>query len=66
VLALPIREASAKVRTGGPLDDERDMDRSCWAGHLPLALAPSGPPIADGSQGEPPAAVRQYGRKRAT
>jgi nitroimidazol reductase NimA-like FMN-containing flavoprotein (pyridoxamine 5'-phosphate oxidase superfamily) len=65
VLALPIREASAKVRTGGPLDDERDLHQACWAGHLPLALIPSGPPIADGAQGPPPPALREYRRGKA-
>jgi uncharacterized protein len=43
VLALPITEASAKVRTGGPLDDEADYALPFWAGVIPLrmqALAP--------------------------
>ncbi len=43
VLALPIGEASAKVRTGPPLDDEGDYALSCWAGVLPLAISPSAP-----------------------
>jgi nitroimidazol reductase NimA-like FMN-containing flavoprotein (pyridoxamine 5'-phosphate oxidase superfamily) len=47
VLALPLREASAKIRTGGPLDDEEDYALPVWAGHLPLALVP-GAPVADG------------------
>src|SRR5213594_2781402 len=33
VLRVPIAEASAKVRTGGPLDDADDMGLPCWAGH---------------------------------
>src|SRR5436190_864035 len=40
VLSLPIAEASAKVRTGGPLDDEEDLGWPCWAGVLPLDLVP--------------------------
>jgi nitroimidazol reductase NimA-like FMN-containing flavoprotein (pyridoxamine 5'-phosphate oxidase superfamily) len=40
VLALPIVEASAKVRTGGPLDDEEDYALPVWAGIIPLALTP--------------------------
>src|SRR5437870_11771494 len=40
VLSLPIAEASAKVRTGGPLDGEADLGWPCWAGVLPLGLAP--------------------------
>ncbi|MBS0378279.1 MAG: pyridoxamine 5'-phosphate oxidase family protein [Proteobacteria bacterium] len=38
VLALPIAEASAKVRTGPPHDDEDDLAMECWAGELPLTL----------------------------
>jgi nitroimidazol reductase NimA-like FMN-containing flavoprotein (pyridoxamine 5'-phosphate oxidase superfamily) len=38
VLALSLDEASAKVRTGPPVDDDEDMDRDVWAGELPLAL----------------------------
>jgi hypothetical protein len=36
VLAIPIDEASAKVRSGGPLDDEEDYALSAWAGVIPL------------------------------
>ena len=46
VLALPIDEASAKIRTGPPRDDEEDYALDCWAGVIPLRLA-AGEPIAD-------------------
>jgi len=46
VLRLPIEEASAKVRTGPPLDDEEDYALECWAGVLPLRLTP-GTPVPD-------------------
>ncbi len=36
ILAMPIDEASAKVRTGPPGDDERDLSLDVWAGTLPL------------------------------
>ena len=36
VLALPLEEASAKVRTGPPLDDEEDYQLPVWAGVIPL------------------------------
>jgi hypothetical protein len=36
VLSLPLDEASAKVRTGPPLDDEADYSLPVWAGVLPL------------------------------
>jgi nitroimidazol reductase NimA-like FMN-containing flavoprotein (pyridoxamine 5'-phosphate oxidase superfamily) len=47
VLALPITEASAKIRTGGPLDDEEDYALDTWAGVIPLRIVPQ-TPIADG------------------
>ncbi|MCW2971079.1 MAG: hypothetical protein JWO23_2206 [Solirubrobacterales bacterium] len=37
VLAIPIEEASAKVRSGPPLDDEEDYSLHTWAGLIPLA-----------------------------
>jgi len=40
VLKLPIEEASAKIRTGGPIDDDEDYDMDVWAGVLPLSLTP--------------------------
>ena len=46
VLKLDIDEASAKIRTGPPLDDEDDYALKCWAGVLPLQLTP-GEPVAD-------------------
>jgi nitroimidazol reductase NimA-like FMN-containing flavoprotein (pyridoxamine 5'-phosphate oxidase superfamily) len=46
VLTLPIDEASAKVRTGGPIDDEEDYDMDVWAGVLPLNLK-TGLPMSD-------------------
>ena len=46
VLRLPIYEASAKIRTGPPIDDDEDYSMDVWAGVLPLALT-SGSPIAD-------------------
>ncbi|HYW20809.1 MAG TPA: pyridoxamine 5'-phosphate oxidase family protein [Nodularia sp. (in: cyanobacteria)] len=46
VLSLPLTEASAKVRTGPPLDDEADYAFPVWAGVLPLKLV-TGDAIAD-------------------
>src|SRR6266850_991584 len=39
-------EVSAKVRTGGPVDDEEDYELPVWAGVLPLPVTPTAP-IAD-------------------
>ena len=46
VLSLPLVEASAKIRTGPPLDDEEDYALPIWAGVVPLRLE-AGEPIAD-------------------
>ncbi len=43
---MPIAEASAKIRTGPPIDDEPDYALPVWAGVLPAAMA-VGSPIAD-------------------
>lgn len=52
VLALPIVEASAKVRTGPPIDEERDLHLDAWAGVLPIPPTPGvpvpSPDLADG------------------
>jgi nitroimidazol reductase NimA-like FMN-containing flavoprotein (pyridoxamine 5'-phosphate oxidase superfamily) len=39
VLRLDIEEASAKVRTGDPVDDDEDLALPVWAGVLPCSLA---------------------------
>ncbi|KAL3145662.1 hypothetical protein ABBQ32_003199 [Trebouxia sp. C0010 RCD-2024] len=46
IAALPLDEASAKVRTGPPIDDKPDYDLDVWAGELPLTSV-VGIPIAD-------------------
>ena len=66
VLSLDLREASAKIRAGGPVDDEEDYALDVWAGVLPLSLT-IGAPVADErlKDGiEVPSEVRNYSRKR--
>ena len=46
VLALPVDEASAKVRSGPPGDDEADLELPVWAGVVPLRMK-AGEPITD-------------------
>jgi nitroimidazol reductase NimA-like FMN-containing flavoprotein (pyridoxamine 5'-phosphate oxidase superfamily) len=46
VVALPLDEASAKVRTGPPVDDEPDYSLPVWAGVVPVRME-LGAPIAD-------------------
>ena len=43
VLALALDEASAKVRTGPPMDEDEDMGIDVWAGEIPLVLQPLAP-----------------------
>lgn len=43
ILELPITEASAKVRTGGPIDSEADYALPVWAGVIPLTQEPGAP-----------------------
>ncbi|MBV9215484.1 MAG: pyridoxamine 5'-phosphate oxidase family protein, partial [Acidobacteria bacterium] len=65
VLKLAISEASAKIRTGGPVDDDEDYDLSVWAGVLPLELIP-GMPIPDDrlkSGVDVPEYIKTYTRK---
>jgi len=62
VLRLPIAEASAKVRTGPPLDDTEDLGWPCWAGEVPLRLVALAP-IADGTP--PPGVAVPNGRMHA-
>lgn len=46
ILRMPIAEASAKVRTGGPIDDEADYASAVWAGLIPLRIEAK-PAVAD-------------------
>jgi uncharacterized protein len=46
VLEFSIEEASAKIRTGFPIDDEEDYALPIWAGIVPLPVVPQ-PPIPD-------------------
>jgi hypothetical protein len=62
VLSLPIDEASAKVRTGPPVDDEEDHALPCWAGVVPLAMTAAAPVPCPrlAPEVEPPPYARSY------
>ena len=62
VLAVPIYEASAKIRTGGPVDDEEDYAMKIWAGVLPLRVVPQEPIADKGVEAAVPQYVREYRR----
>ncbi len=66
VLLLPIEEASVKTRSGGPNDDEEDLEVPVWAGHLPLRVV-AGTPVTDARfapKADLPAAIAAYQRGR--
>ncbi|MGE5112121.1 MAG: pyridoxamine 5'-phosphate oxidase family protein [Acidobacteriaceae bacterium] len=46
VLQFTMEEASAKIRTGAPVDEEEDYSLPVWAGVVPLTIT-AGVPIAD-------------------
>jgi nitroimidazol reductase NimA-like FMN-containing flavoprotein (pyridoxamine 5'-phosphate oxidase superfamily) len=64
VLNLPLKEVSAKVRSGPPKDDEVDYALPLWAGIVPLKLT-AGNPINDPRLPtgiDPPGYARNYKR----
>ncbi len=62
ILAIPITEASAKVRNGPPKDDPEDRARPTWAGVVPFRHVALDPVAVDYSAPgvEVPAHVREY------
>lgn len=46
VLSIRLTEASAKIRTGPPVDDEEDYELPIWAGVVPLKML-AGQPVSD-------------------
>jgi uncharacterized protein len=64
VLALPLEEVSAKVRTGGPVDHEADYALPAWAGVLPLEMVAKTPEPDPLRKSDPPLPeyLRNYSR----
>lgn len=62
VLALPLDEASAKVRTGPPVDEEEDLALPYWAGVVPMSLVPGKPIPAEGIDWSAPDYLEDYRR----
>jgi nitroimidazol reductase NimA-like FMN-containing flavoprotein (pyridoxamine 5'-phosphate oxidase superfamily) len=64
IVRFDFEEATAKVRTGPPIDDPEDLDLPIWAGIVPLGMAASppqpAPELADGIQ--TPGYVARYRR----
>ena len=65
ILAIDLDEASAKVRTGPPGDDDEDLGTDVWAGVLPIVMTAGQPiPAPDLAGGiEVPPSVTAYGRQ---
>jgi nitroimidazol reductase NimA-like FMN-containing flavoprotein (pyridoxamine 5'-phosphate oxidase superfamily) len=64
VLSIPIEEASAKVRTGPPIDEEADLELPHWAGQLPLTQGTAEPIPAPDLAGDPaiPDSIKSWSR----
>jgi nitroimidazol reductase NimA-like FMN-containing flavoprotein (pyridoxamine 5'-phosphate oxidase superfamily) len=65
VTALPLDEASAKVSTGPPDDEEADLELRVWAGEIPIRTV-AGTPVPDANVQagvEAPASVSHYSRE---
>lgn len=60
IVAMTLSEASAKVRSGPPIDSKADLELPIWAGVLPVKLT-AGEPIADAGC---PLPVPEYVRAR--
>jgi nitroimidazol reductase NimA-like FMN-containing flavoprotein (pyridoxamine 5'-phosphate oxidase superfamily) len=67
VLSIPLDEASAKLRSGPPLDDEEDYALDTWAGVVPLHTL-AGEPIPDprlSEEAAPSHAAQRWAASRA-
>lgn len=66
VLEITIDEASAKIRTGGPIDDKEDYALDIWAGEIPLKTMATQP--VDDEKLSPgielPKSVLKYGKTK--
>jgi nitroimidazol reductase NimA-like FMN-containing flavoprotein (pyridoxamine 5'-phosphate oxidase superfamily) len=63
VIAVPLGEASAKIRSGGPKDADADYALPVWAGVVPLTMTALAPVTDERAvQREPPAYVTSYRR----
>jgi nitroimidazol reductase NimA-like FMN-containing flavoprotein (pyridoxamine 5'-phosphate oxidase superfamily) len=62
ILALPLDEASAKIRSGPPIDDDADLELPVWAGVIPLRFEPSEPVPAAGVDSPAPGYAADYRR----
>jgi nitroimidazol reductase NimA-like FMN-containing flavoprotein (pyridoxamine 5'-phosphate oxidase superfamily) len=64
VLRLPIREFSAKVRVGPPVDDEEDYSFPTWAGVIPLEMTAGAAIPDERCRQELPAYLNNHSRRK--
>ena len=57
VVAMPLHEASLKIREGGSRDDAADVAAGIWGGHIPLRRVADTAIPSEDATGEPPAEV---------
>lgn len=63
IVALPLDEKSAKVRTGGAINDTDDVDTAVWSGYIPITSTFGTPVSNDDAGADVPAEVlRAVGR----
>lgn len=67
VVAVPLTEASAKVRSGPPMDEEADLELDHWGGEIPMKLTPQRPLAAEylDARTAVPSTVSDYRRPAA-
>ena len=63
LLAVPLAEASVKVRSGGPKDDDSDIEAGVWAGVIPLHQGAGA--VEPDADHEVPADITDVVRRRA-
>ena len=59
IIALPLDEKSAKVRTGEAINDEVDIDLAVWSGYIPISSVFAAPISNSDSGAEIPVEVLQ-------
>jgi len=66
VVRVPLGEASAKTRTGPPIEESEDLDLRIWAGEVPLETRAMEPVPAPGlpEEVEVPSYVRWYPQRQ--
>ena len=68
MVRVPIKEGSAKIRIGGPIDEPEDMDAPIWAGQIPVSIV-AREAVVDGvlpAGVDEPSYVRHYPSRGAT